>query len=143
MAVIRLAMAAGGFLAMVVVLLMLPDWGRPAPAWVWRFLVVWCLAVPYWHFLEYRYLRDPGRPRRSGRTSSICKPCRGRCGSGSHWCSQCGCWPHPPSRALFTASEVGSAPMKVASSRRAKGWPGISPRVRPFRETVVPDGVST
>jgi len=59
MALIRLAMAAGGFVATVVVLLMLPDWRRPAPAWVWHFLVVWCLAVPYWHFLEYRYLHDP------------------------------------------------------------------------------------
>lgn len=56
---IRLTMALGGALAMATVLFLLPDWGRPAPAWLWRVLVAWCLAVPYWHYLEYRVLRDP------------------------------------------------------------------------------------
>ena len=58
-AALRLAVAVGGFIAMLVVLALLPAWGQRAPAWAWRFLVAWSLAVPYWHFVDYRYLRDP------------------------------------------------------------------------------------
>lgn len=29
----------------------------PAPAWVVRLFAIWCLATPYWWYLEHRWLR--------------------------------------------------------------------------------------
>ena len=33
----------------------------PAPAWVVRLFAIWCVATPYWWYLEHRWLR-PGAP---------------------------------------------------------------------------------
>lgn len=56
---IRGAVAAGGLGVVVYVLLILPAPRVAAPSWVWRFFVGWAVGVPYWHFIEYRLLRDP------------------------------------------------------------------------------------
>lgn len=56
---IRGTVAAGGLGVVVYVLLILPAPRVAAPAWVWRFFVAWAVGVPYWHFIEYRLLRDP------------------------------------------------------------------------------------
>lgn len=29
----------------------------PAPGWVWRLFAGWCVATPYWWYLEHRLLR--------------------------------------------------------------------------------------
>ena len=62
---VQTAAAVGGLVALVLALTRLPYDGGPAPPWVRRFFVAWCVAVPYWHYLEYTFLleRDPdGRP---------------------------------------------------------------------------------
>ena len=59
---IRLFMALGGFAALLAALALLPPFGEPAPRWAWRFFIVWCVGVPYWHWLEWRLLRDPAAP---------------------------------------------------------------------------------
>lgn len=58
---IRGAMAIGGLVAALSAIALLPPLGQPAPRWAWRFLIAWCVAVPYWHFAEYRFLRDPAQ----------------------------------------------------------------------------------
>ncbi len=54
-------MVAGGLLAPLATIALLPPFGQPAPQWAWRFLIGWCVAVPYWHYAEYRLLRDPAQ----------------------------------------------------------------------------------
>jgi hypothetical protein len=29
----------------------------PAPGWVMRLFAIWCVATPYWWYLEHRWLR--------------------------------------------------------------------------------------
>ena len=50
--------------AIVVVLACLPPLGQPAPRWLWRFLIGWCVVVPYWHYAEYRWLLDSAADER-------------------------------------------------------------------------------
>lgn len=59
---IQLFMALGGLAALLAALALLPPLGQPAPRWAWRFFVGWCVGVPYWHWLEWRFLRDPDAP---------------------------------------------------------------------------------
>jgi len=58
---IRGAVAIAGLAAALVALALLPPFGQPAPRWAWRFFIAWCVATPYWHFAEYRLLRDPAQ----------------------------------------------------------------------------------
>ena len=58
---VRAAVAVGGLLAALTALALLPPFGSPAPRWAWRFFIAWCVVTPYWHFAEYRLLRDPGQ----------------------------------------------------------------------------------
>ncbi len=58
---VRTGVALAGLVAALVALLALPPLGAAAPAWVWRFFVAWCVVTPYWHFVEYRWLRDPAQ----------------------------------------------------------------------------------
>lgn len=51
-------MAFGGLLAMLVALALLPPFGSAAPRWAWRFFLIWSLGVPYWQWVEYRWLND-------------------------------------------------------------------------------------
>ncbi len=54
-----------GLAAVLWAALHLPGPGVPQPEWVWPAFVGWCLAVPYWHYLEYRLLAPPdGAARR-------------------------------------------------------------------------------
>jgi hypothetical protein len=55
-------MALGGLAALLAVLALPPPFGQPAPRWAWRFFAAWCVGVPYWHWLEWRLLRDPAAP---------------------------------------------------------------------------------
>lgn len=62
---VQTVVAVLGFLALLLALLGLPYDGGPVPPAIGMFFVVWCVGVPYWYFLEYRYLleRDEqGRP---------------------------------------------------------------------------------
>jgi hypothetical protein len=36
----------------------------PAPDWVLRLFAAWCVATPYWWYLEHRWLRPPPGPAR-------------------------------------------------------------------------------
>jgi hypothetical protein len=36
----------------------------PAPEWLWRFFAGWCVATPYWWYLEHRFLFVPKGPER-------------------------------------------------------------------------------
>ena len=56
---LRPVVALGGLLALLTALALLPPFGNPAPRWAWRFFLLWCLATPYWHWLEYKLVR-PG-----------------------------------------------------------------------------------
>lgn len=58
MKMVRAAVAAGGLMAALLAVALLPPLGTPAPRWVWRFFIVWCVATPYWHYAEYRLMRD-------------------------------------------------------------------------------------
>ncbi len=55
---LRAAVAAGGLVALLAAVAALPPLGTPVPRWAWRFFILWCLATPYWHYAEYRWLRD-------------------------------------------------------------------------------------
>ncbi len=62
------AVAVAGFAAAVVLLGAALAGDEPAPAWLLRFYALWCLGVPYWWYLEHRWLipaapEDPSRPR--------------------------------------------------------------------------------
>ena len=64
---IQAAAAMLGLAALLGALAGLPfDAGAPVPASTRRFLVYWCVGVPYWFYLEYTFLleRDDehGRP---------------------------------------------------------------------------------
>lgn len=59
---IRTAAALGGFALIAFVLLEAPWDGSPAPPWIVRFEMIWCIAVPYWHYLEYRLFLDADAP---------------------------------------------------------------------------------
>ena len=44
----------------VVVVLVAALWnGASQSAAVWHAFLLWCAGVPYWHYLEYRFLLDP------------------------------------------------------------------------------------
>ena len=58
---IRTAVALGGLLAAVIAMASLPKLGQAEPRWAWRFFIAWCVATPYWHYAEYRWLRDPAQ----------------------------------------------------------------------------------
>ena len=62
---VQRGMAVGGLAAVLVVLALLPPFGQPVPRWGWRFFILWCLAVPYWHFAEYQWLLDPAADDRT------------------------------------------------------------------------------
>ena len=64
---IRPVVAVGGLAAVLVVLALLPPFGQPVPRWGWRFFILWCLVVPYWHFAEYCWLLDPAADERQRR----------------------------------------------------------------------------
>lgn len=60
---VQLAAAVLGLAALLNALAGLPfDSGAPVPASTRRFLVYWCVGVPYWFYLEYTFLseRDEG-----------------------------------------------------------------------------------
>lgn len=58
---LRGAVALLGLLAALVATACLPPLGHRVPPWVWRFFVLWSVATPYWHWAEYRWLRDPAQ----------------------------------------------------------------------------------
>lgn len=58
MKLVRAAVAAGGLVAALLAVALPPPLATPAPRWVWRFFIVWCVATPYWHYAEYRLMRD-------------------------------------------------------------------------------------
>ena len=68
---VQAAAAVLGLAALLNALAGLPyEAGAPAPASARRFLVYWCVGVPYWFYLEYTFLleRDErGRPSRHAR----------------------------------------------------------------------------
>jgi hypothetical protein len=55
---VQTAAAVVGFLALLAALLQLPYDGGPPPPWIRRFFVAWCVAVPYWHYLEHAFLLE-------------------------------------------------------------------------------------
>lgn len=52
--------ALGGLAALLYTCWLLPYGGGTASGWVERFFVVWCVAVPYWHFFEHQHLLERG-----------------------------------------------------------------------------------
>ena len=55
---IRRAVAVTG--AGVAVVLVAALWvGASHSTAVWHAFLLWCVGVPYWHYLEYRFLLDP------------------------------------------------------------------------------------
>lgn len=46
MKLVRAAVAAGGLMAALMAVALLPPLAMPAPRWVWRFFIVWCVARP-------------------------------------------------------------------------------------------------
>jgi hypothetical protein len=60
------AMAAGGFVVGCVGVLGALAGEGPAPPWLLRLYAAWCVAVPYWWYLEHRLLcpRDAEEARR-------------------------------------------------------------------------------
>ena len=65
---VQTAMAVAGFAAAVFLLGTALAGDGPAPAWLLRFYALWCLGVPYWWYLEHRWLipaapEDPSRAR--------------------------------------------------------------------------------
>jgi hypothetical protein len=55
---IQLAAATGGLLLLLWALATLPYDGGPVPAGTRRFLVGWCVGVPYWHWFEHVFLLE-------------------------------------------------------------------------------------
>jgi hypothetical protein len=55
---VQTAAAVLGFLALLAALLQLPYDGGLPPPWIRRFFVAWCVAVPYWHYVEYSFLLE-------------------------------------------------------------------------------------
>lgn len=62
---IQRGVALGGLVLVAWSLLNLPGAGEPAPPWLWRLFVGWCVGVPYWHYVEYRFLLDPAADGRT------------------------------------------------------------------------------
>lgn len=56
--VIRRTVAVAG-LGVVVVLVAALWNGASQSSAVWHAFLLWCAGVPYWHYLEYRFLLDP------------------------------------------------------------------------------------
>jgi hypothetical protein len=52
-------MAIGGLVMMVAALVAALTSTGPVEPWLVRFYVVWCVGVPYWWFLEYRFIIHP------------------------------------------------------------------------------------
>lgn len=56
--VLRRAVAVAG-LGVVVVLVAALWSGASQSSTMWHVFLLWCVGVPYWHYLEYRFLLDP------------------------------------------------------------------------------------
>lgn len=141
---LRPAVAIGGLAALLLALVLLPPLGQPMPRWAWRFLILWALGTPYWHYLEYRFLLTPDADAAERRdflyqqTLSRAVWLGGLAVLAVHLLAA----QRAPSSPARTSAEVASAPMKVASSSRPNASPGTLPRARPSAITVTPAGVS-
>lgn len=50
----------------VIVVLVAALWvGASHSTAVWHVFLLWCVGVPYWHYLEYRFLLDPAAGARA------------------------------------------------------------------------------
>lgn len=61
---LQAAMALGGAAAGLAGVLGALAGEGPTPAWVLRLFAVWCVATPYWWYLEHRWLRPESQAAR-------------------------------------------------------------------------------
>ena len=82
---IRRAVAVAG-LGVVIVLVAALWTGASQSLAVWHAFLLWCVGVPYWHYLEYRFLLDPEAGPQARGDFLDSRHCRGPSGSGWGCC---------------------------------------------------------